>query len=439
MERIELAERPGWERSIQQTGLIYSRSTRDDGSIAEYWNEGAAYVFTLPEVEVLEQQVEALHRMCLEAARYLASGELGTLGLTPAGFELAEWSLRQYERDAGREQDVYARFDLAYAGDGSPVKLLEYNGDTPTGLIEASITQWHWMQDRIRSGALPAETDQWNGVHEALVARWRTLLHASLRAEDGDRLFVAHSDLDTYGEDWDTVAYMRDLAEEAGWEHTGIEMKDIGWHGVARQFVGNPEPAGSARSVYTLPGDTAGTQYPVIRNLFKLYPWEDLVSGEDRASGDQEFGAFLVRDRGRLGNWYEPAWKMFLSNKLLLVALWRLFPDHPNLLAAYPDGPHGMGDFVVKPVFGREGDGIRVHRADGSVTSNGSEYRRAGTGGEQVWQQYHELPDFPGSRGHNHPVLGAWVVGGESVGVGVRESDGPITDYYCRFAPNLIR
>ncbi len=108
------------------------------------------------------------------------------------------------------------------------------------------------------------------------------------------------------------------------------------------------------------------------------------MSGDDRASGDQEFGAFLVSDRGRLGRWYEPAWKMFLSNKLLLVALWRLFPGHDNLLPSFADGPGGMTDFVVKPVFGREGDGIAVHRADGSVTSNGTEYRRAGTGGERV-------------------------------------------------------
>lgn len=176
----------------------------------------------------------------------------------------------------------------------------------------------------------------------------------------------------------------------------------------------------------------------MIRNLFKLYPWEDLVSGGDRAQGDEEFGAFLVSDRGRLGRWYEPAWKMFLSNKLLLVALWRLFPGHPNLLPAFADGPNGMRDFVVKPVFGREGDGIAVHRADGSVTTNGREYRRPGAGAERVWQQYHELPDFPGSNGHNHPVLGSWVVGGESFGVGIRESDGPITDYWCRFAPNII-
>ena len=136
MHRIEMDPRPDWERTIKQSGLIYSRSVRDDGSAVEYWNDGAAYVFTLPEVEQLERETEELHRMSREAARYLATGELGTLGLPPRAFEFAQWSLEQ------AEPDVYARFDLAYAGDGSPAKMLEYNADTPTGLIEASVTQW---------------------------------------------------------------------------------------------------------------------------------------------------------------------------------------------------------------------------------------------------------------------------------------------------------
>ncbi len=137
----------------------------------------------------------------------------------------------------------------------------------------------------------------------------------------------------------------------------------------------------------------------MIRNLFKLYPWEDLVSGEDRVVGDQEFGALLIAGRGLFGRWYEPAWKMFLSNKLLLVALWRLFPDHPNLLPAYADGPNGMTDFVVKPVFGREGDGIRVHRADGSVASNGQEYRREGRVASACGSSTTSCPTTPGAAG----------------------------------------
>ena len=40
---------------------------------------------------------------------------------------------------------LYGRLDLAY--DGKSIKLLEYNADTPTGLVEAAIAQWYWLQD----------------------------------------------------------------------------------------------------------------------------------------------------------------------------------------------------------------------------------------------------------------------------------------------------
>ena len=36
--------------------------------------------------------------------------------------------------------------------------------------------------------------------------------------------------------------------------------------------------------------------------------------------------------------WIEPIWKMMWSNKGILPVLWRLFPDHPNLLPAYFEG-----------------------------------------------------------------------------------------------------
>ena len=38
----------------------------------------------------------------------------------------------------------------------------------------------------------------------------------------------------------------------------------------------------------------------------------------------------------------------------------------------------------------------------------------------------------------NRPVLGTWMVGDECFGVGIRESDGPVTDALCRFVPNII-
>ena len=42
---------------------------------------------------------------------------------------------------------IYARFDLVYGADGS-IKMLEINGDTPTGLVETGVVQWRWLEDR---------------------------------------------------------------------------------------------------------------------------------------------------------------------------------------------------------------------------------------------------------------------------------------------------
>jgi glutathionylspermidine synthase len=55
-----------------------------------------------------------------------------------------------------------------------------------------------------------------------------------------------------------------------------------------------------------------------------------------------------------------------------------------------------------------------------------------------VVQEFAPLPDFPGVDGAHHPVLGAWVVDGEPAGLGIRESDGLITDNLSYFVPHTI-
>ena len=56
-------------------------------------------------------------------------------------------------RRAGRwtSTTIYGRFDLAFDGKGPP-KLLEYNADTPTALLEAAVIQWSWLKDQVRDG-----------------------------------------------------------------------------------------------------------------------------------------------------------------------------------------------------------------------------------------------------------------------------------------------
>lgn len=135
MERRTIEPRDGWQQTVEQQGLIYPLTRYPDDSLRPYWDESAYYAFSLPEVEALEEVVEELHRMCLAAARHIVERDrFADLGITDprvAGAVAEAWHRR------AELPSVYGRFDLRYDGTG-PAKLLEYNADTPTSLVEAA-------------------------------------------------------------------------------------------------------------------------------------------------------------------------------------------------------------------------------------------------------------------------------------------------------------
>ena len=183
MYRHASRPRPDWRRTVEAQGLVYPYTPLPDGGQALYWNESAFYELSGDEVDALEATTEELHRMCVQAAQHLASGELGDLGLTPGALELVRHSLKE------NQPSLYGRFDLRFDG-LEPAKLLEYNADTPTGLVESAVAQWHWLEDVMPS------TDQWNSLHERLVEQWRTLA----RRLPGRVLHLAHSAAEPTGE-----------------------------------------------------------------------------------------------------------------------------------------------------------------------------------------------------------------------------------------------
>ncbi|WP_166026738.1 glutathionylspermidine synthase family protein [Streptomyces chilikensis] len=393
MERRTTEPRPDWQRTVEAQGLIYPLTRHPDGVLRPYWDESAYYVLSLPEVEALEEVVEELHGMCLEAAGFIVrENRFADLGITDrrvAGAIAESWRRRD------EVPSLYGRFDLRHDGTG-PAKLLEYNADTPTSLVEAASPQWFWMEERF-PGA-----DQWNSLHERLVDAWRRQAHL---LPPGSPLYFAHTAGDELGEDLMTVAYLMETAEQAGLTTEWISMEDIGWDRMSRRFVDK--------------------KLRFIRSCFKLYPWEWLTT--DR------FGPQVMRTLdlgGGTGStlWIEPMWKMLLSNKALLAVLWELYPGHPNLLPAYVDGPREMASttgYVAKPLLGREGAGVTLHEA-----GSGAPVREEPC----CYQELAPLPSFDGNR----VVLGAWVVDGEAAGLGIRESAGPVTDTYARFLPHVI-
>lgn len=406
MRRIDgLPPRPGWERIVHDEGLTYAFTERPDGTRFSYWHETAAYVLSPDEVDELESTTDELYRMTLEAARYMATGALGTLGLSEAAFELARHSLSL------REPSVYGRFDLAWDGTG-PAKMLEFNGDTPTGLVEGAVCQWSRVEALHPGlGEDHPAFDQLNGLWPMLVQRWRQRLPSSASKV----LHVAYTREEESGEDAANAAVLAATAAEAGYRTVLLPVEDVRFDTRSNHWV---HASGDVDDPAVVSG---------IEELFALHPWEVMV--------DDDPGSFVLHDPLLMHHWYEPAWKMFCSTKLLLVALWRCFPDHPHLLPAYVDGPNGLAEWVRKPIFGREGDGIEIRARDVHVRSP-----RPHPSPMDVWQGYVPLRNFPGPDGApNHPVVGSWVVGDDgAAGIGIRESDGPLTDYWCRFVPNII-
>ncbi|NED88564.1 glutathionylspermidine synthase family protein, partial [Streptomyces sp. SID11233] len=85
MERRTIEPRPNWQETVEEQGLIYPLTRYPDGEFRPYWDESAYYVFTLPEVEALEETVEELHELCLAAAEHIVSHDrFADLGLTDA-------------------------------------------------------------------------------------------------------------------------------------------------------------------------------------------------------------------------------------------------------------------------------------------------------------------------------------------------------------------
>ena len=382
MERRASEPRPGWEKIIESQGLAFHRSAHPEHLSRPYWDESVEYVFTMEEVLDLESQAEELHRMCLAAVDHVvAEGRF-------ADFAIPDWAAPAVaESWRRRDPHVFGRFDLRYDGRG-PAKLLEYNADTPTSLLESSVVQWYWLQD-VHPG-----DDQWNSIHERLVDRWK-----GLELPTGPVHF-AWTRMDETGEEVMTLGYLQETADQAGLTTMAIAMEDIGWDPEARRFV-------------DLEGRT-------MRTLCKLYPWEWAIA--------DPFGPHAVAQQVSM-TWIEPLWKMLLSNKALLAILWELYPGHPNLLPAYLDGPRDLATYVRKPLLGREGASITVVAPEGTVTTPGA-YGAEG----HVYQEFAPLPEFDGRR----PVLGAWVVHDEAAGLGIRETSTLITDDTSSFVPHRI-
>ncbi len=379
MKRISTDVRPNWQKKVEEIGFMFH--TLDD----IYWDESAYYEFSYSQIEELETATNKLFEMCLEAVQYVIDKKKYSLFHIPQKFvPFIEHSWNE------EHPSIYGRFDFAYDG-VFPPKLLEFNADTPTSLFESAIVQWYWSQEFCEG------VDQFNSIHEKLVDYWSHLkeyLHSGI---------VHFASIKESMEDYITTEYLRDTAIQGGLETEFLHIEEIGWNKDKKAFV--------------------DLQEREMKNIFKLYPWEWMVH--------EEFGENILTDKNKTF-WIEPAWKMILSNKAILVILSELFPLHKYLLPAYFDSDKFFNrSFVKKPLLSREGANISLVKDGKIILETEGEYGEEGF----VYQQLYDLPNFNG----NYPIIGSWLIGGESAGIGIRETKTLITDNCSRYLPHIIK
>lgn len=344
----------------------------------DYWKEDACYVFSSKEIETIEKAIKKCYAMYINAVQYVIDKNLWDKLHIPAKFIpiiVDSWN--------SDELSLYGRFDFAFVN-GVP-KLLEFNADTPTSLYEAAIVQWNWKTD------VYPKNDQYNNMHEMLVESWKTIGNTY-----NAPTYHFSCILDNL-EDATTTAYIMSTASEADLNVSIMDMEEI-----------------------KLLNDTtfADENDNNLDVLFKLYPYEWMFN--------EEFGDAILTCET---TFIEPLWKAIMSNKYMLVILAELFPDSPYILKA-SELQGDLKSFCKKPIYSREGANITLVKDGVTLIETEGEYGEEGF----IYQELVDVPSFD----NRHPIIGGWVIGGEASGIGIRETEGLITDNMANFVPHIL-
>ncbi|MEA3373223.1 MAG: glutathionylspermidine synthase family protein, partial [Campylobacterota bacterium] len=298
--------------------------------------------------------------------------------------------LIRYSWQHERDHHIYSRFDLSGGIDGLPIKLIEFNADTPTMLFETAIVQWMLLKHNHLE-----DTQQFNNLYQAIVQKVK-----SLQGEDPARFLF--SSVDELPEEEATTQLLQKIAADAGGIASFAYLHNVHFHD--EQIL-----------------DQWDNRYDF---WFKLYPWEDISHVHPdltkllTSSMQQQKSAVL-----------NPAYTLLYQSKGMLKILYELFPDSPYLLNASFE-PLKKEKYVKKRLFGREGANIDiVDENNRLLLSTPGPYDTF----KSVYQAY---TPFPRDSAGSYYQAGVFY-SGEACGLGFRKGS-EILDDLSRFVGHII-
>jgi len=355
-------------------------------------------VISESEAEAYYEATNELYDMYVEAAEYVIVNNLfHEIGIP---FNLVDAIKESWENDV--HWHLYGRFDLAGGINGKPIKLLEFNADTPTALFETAVIQWAMLKQNNLE-----EESQFNSVYEALVDNFKrlvTLEHdVSAFEERYDGWKFLFTSIRGNSEEENTVRLLQHIATEAGYETEFAYMDEVEFDDKEGIFFNNEN--------YEL--------------WFKLIPWEDIALEESDLA---MLLTHIIKNKKAII--FNPAYTLLFQSKGLMKVLWDLYPDHPLLLETSFEPLEGQKQ-VKKPVFGREGGSVCILDENASeLESTEGDYDSH----KMVYQAYTELPTDKEGNSYQAGIFYAY----EACGLGFRKG-GKILDNMSKFVGHVVK
>lgn len=311
---------------------------------------------------------------------------------------------------------VIGRFDFAQTAEG--LKMLEYNSDTPTGIVEAFYVNG-------RACRFFDREDPNESMHGQIAPAFGKLLEAyQKRGYRTEQIWF--SSLGWHEEDKGTTLY---LLHESGLAARFAALEQLRvWND--RLYVQD------------------GQEMQPVDVLYRLHALEKLA--EERDEDGYPTGAHvlqLIADRGLAV--INPPSAFLIQTKALQALIWNLHEEgeffdseEHDAIATYMLPTYfenqflGESDYVTKPVFGREGGGVILFDAEGGVVDKDQE--------ECYWEQpmiYQKRVELPKIKVNTETgaydgrlLWGSFWIGAEPSAI-VARVGGPITNNMSYYLP----
>ncbi|WP_295419605.1 glutathionylspermidine synthase family protein [Sulfurovum sp.] len=377
---------------LESLGFVW-HTDRDESS----YISDELVVISEAETEAYYEATNELYDMYVEAAEHVIENNLfHDIGIP---FNLIDAIKASWENDV--HWHLYGRFDLAGGIDGKPIKLLEFNADTPTALFETAIIQWAMLKQNNLE-----EAHQFNSVYEALVDNFKRLVTLEHDVSKFEERYHGWKFLFTSirgnSEEENTVRLLQHIAVEAGFETEFAYIDEVEFSAQEGIFFNDEN--------YEL--------------WFKLIPWEDIALEESDLA--MLLTNIITNQKAIIFN---PPYTLLFQSKGLLKILWDLYPNHPLLLESSFEPLEGQKQ-VKKPIFGREGGNVSILDENASeLESVEGDYANH----KMLYQAYTELPTDKEGKSYQAGVFYAY----EACGLGFRKG-GKILDNMSKFVGHIV-